>query len=67
MWALLLGGHGFIVVCYVWVWGLAATMARCVSAERWDRLTRADAQTVAVIMAVWTLLWALLSALDAWT
>ena len=56
---ILVGGYGFILMSYAWVWMLAVGMSRYVSGERL-RFGRADAQTLAGILAFWTLTWSVM-------
>ena len=60
---MLLGGYLLIVFSYMFVWVIVAGMARDVSAERMDKITKADVKAVAVVMAAWTVALGLMMAI----
>ncbi len=62
--AILIGGYGFIVLSYAWIWIIGVNMSQCLSAERMDRPTKADAKTLAGMWAMWTVVWATMTAFD---
>ena len=61
---MLLGGYLLIVFSYMFVWVIVAVMARDVSAERMDKITKADVKAVAVVMAAWTVALGLMMVVD---
>ncbi|MCA9253220.1 MAG: hypothetical protein R3E58_14700 [Phycisphaerae bacterium] len=61
---MLLGGYLLIVFSYMFVWVIVAGMARDVSAERMDKITKADVKAVAVVMAAWTVALGLMMVVD---
>jgi hypothetical protein len=64
--AVLVGGYALIVLSYAWVWVIAAGISRRLSAERMDRITRADVKAVVAVMAAWSIAWALMVAMEIW-
>jgi hypothetical protein len=63
--AILGAGYGFIVLSYAWVWIIAAGVSQYASAERMDRLTKADVKAVLRMMAIWTIAWVVLAVIDS--
>jgi hypothetical protein len=58
--AILVGGYGFIVLSYAWVWALTFATVRYLSPKSPERPAKADVRFVLDMMAAWTVIWAVL-------